>query len=160
VTLNGITLTPDGTSIVVTSESWATGDTSIPVGPIFTGADCAGAGIDATVANSDPPVPYTGVTLTIRNGGSDAFTLLIIVDDRATGGQFVRRTYRLGPLPADDAEHTYTLTWNSTHTDSCDLPAGSTFDQTRMLGVGFGIELNTTATMLNLTVSNLSFTTG
>jgi hypothetical protein len=118
-----------------------------------------GAGIDAEVANSNPPVPYTGVTLNIRNSGADAFTLIIRLDDRATGGQFVERAYKLGPLPADDTDHSYTLTWNSTHTDSCDLPAGSSFDQTHILGVGLGIELNTTATTLNLTVSNISFLT-
>jgi len=83
VTLNGIVFTPEGGSIVVTSEDWVTGDTSITFGAIFTGANCVGAGIDARVANTDPPVPY----------------------------------------------------------------------------MGFGIELNTTATVLNLTFSNISFFT-
>lgn len=162
LTLNGITFTPNGTSIAITTavgHPVTSGTTITGVSP-FTDATCNGAGVDAEVANSNPAVPYTGMSVTVQNSGADPITVELILDDRATGGQYVERTYTLGPVPADATAHSYTLTWSGVaHTDSCNLPSGSTFDQTHILGLGFGVVLSTASTTLNVTLSNITFTT-
>ena len=126
---------------------------------MFTDANCSGAGIDAEVADSDASIPYTGMTLNIQNSGADPITIQIILDDRTAGDLFVERTYTFGPVPADNTAHPYTLTWSGVaHTDSCSLGT-STFDQDQILAVGFGIVLTTASTTLNITLSDITFTT-
>jgi hypothetical protein len=96
--------------------------------------------------------------MSIKNSGSAPVTISVYIDSRATGGQAVQRKYTFPAVPADNTAHPYNLTWNSTFTDSCALPAGSAFDQTKILGIGFGVAGTTAAVQLNLLISDIAYT--
>ena len=117
-------------------------------------------GVDAEVANSGTPgTPYVGLSLTVNNTGPTAMTIALIIDDRTTNGLFVERTYAIGPVANDSANHNYTLTWTSSaFTDSCSFGTGA-FQPDTILGLGFGVIYDGAATTLDLTISNIKFTT-
>lgn len=124
----------------------------------FNTGDCNGAGVRAvSIASSQP---YTGLGMTIKNSGAVPITFALYIDDLATGGQAVQRKYAFPQVPADGVDHSYNLTWNSAFTENCSLPAGSNFDQTKIQGLGFGIETGPTPILLNLVVSDIKFTGG
>jgi hypothetical protein len=158
VLIGGVSFVATGSTIAVTTASPITSGTTLTgLSPYNTG-NCSGAGVSATsLATSQP---YTGLGMLITNSGSAAVTISMYIDSHATGGQYVQRKYTFPAVPADSTAHAYNLTWNSTFTDSCTLPTGSSFDQTKILGLGFGVEATTTAVQLNLLVSNIAYTGG
>jgi hypothetical protein len=156
--LGGITFSATGSSISVKSDNPVSSGVKFPGLSPFNTGDCNGAGVKAiSLATSQP---YTGLGMTITNSGTTALTVSLYIDDLTTGGQFVQRKYTFPQIPADNTAHSYNLTWGSAFTESCTLPAGSSFDQTKILGLGFGIEASPSPVQLNLLVSDIKFTGG
>jgi hypothetical protein len=159
VTLSGISFTATGSAITISSNgSPVTSGTSLTgLSPYNTGT-CSGAGVNATSLATNQP--YTGLSVTITNNSSAPVTISIYIDSIASGGQFVQRVYTFPEIPKDNNAHAYNLTWESSYTDGCVLPSGSTFDQTKINGIGFGVATTTASVTLELSMSNIQFTGG
>ncbi len=160
-----MTFNATGSAIAITSASAITTGTSLTGLSPYNVGSCSGAGINATsLATSQP---YTGLSMTITNKstigtGTTAapVTISIYIDSIASGDKFVQRVYTFPEVPADNAPHTYNLTWNSAYTDSCSLTGGSIFDQTKINGIGFGVTATTASVKLDLNMSSIAFTGG